>query len=93
MHKILVSAVVILFCATGANAKSLKFTDQETAQHGGSACLAEIERAAQSAKDAAPFDTNGNPRTPTGKYKPHDHSKCEDWDDYVKQKYPNPSGN
>jgi len=84
MRKTIAIAIVLL-CATTANAKSLKYDNQDLQK--AAPCWAEIEQRAQLAKDMAPFDANGNPRTPTAKYKPHDHSKCDDWDGYVKQKY------
>jgi hypothetical protein len=93
MRKTIAIAATILLCTAGANARSMKFSDKELAEHGGAACFAEIDRAAKSAQDAATVDKNGNPRTPTGVYTHHDHKMCEQWDEYLRIRYPNPSGN
>lgn len=77
---IIFTAFALLCAANAADAKSLdrsKYTNQDLAKE--AKCLLEIDKAAQSAKD-------GNP-------KPHDHSKCEEWEDIVRQKEPNPPPN
>jgi hypothetical protein len=89
--KIFTAIACIALCVTAANAKSIKFSDVEKAQHGGNQCEDEINRAKQVAQDAASFDKNGKPKTPTAVIVPGqpiaDHRLCEQWEEYVRKTY------